>query len=155
MPDVDDATRQERRKKAGDFLKMADKLFKGGDLEGAMRLVNSAMETDPQNPYAVAYRERILFALEQAGKKGKEPSVPPLQKPAPTASQTRSAEELRLEQAEAQRRALEEEARQNAIAEAKRKAELEARRKEEEAARQHAEADVRRKLEEAQRKLEE
>ena len=65
VPELDDATRQERRKKAGDYLKMADKLFKGSDYEGAARLVQAAIETDPHNPYAIAYQERIRFAIEQ------------------------------------------------------------------------------------------
>ena len=65
MPEIDDATRQEQRKKAGDFLRMADKLFKGGDYEGAGRLVQLAMTTDPQNPYALAYQERVKHAIEQ------------------------------------------------------------------------------------------
>ena len=65
MPEVNDAQRQERRKKAGDLLKMADKLFKGSDIEGAARLVNMAMETDPQNAYALAYQERVKYAIAQ------------------------------------------------------------------------------------------
>ena len=65
MPEVDDAQRQERRKKAGDLLKMADKLFKGSDFEGAARLVAMAMETDPQNAYALAYQERVRYAIAQ------------------------------------------------------------------------------------------
>ena len=74
MPDPDDAIRQEQRKKAGDFLKMADKLFKGSDYEGAVRLVQLAMQTDPHNPYAVAYMERIKFAIEQRESKREPPS---------------------------------------------------------------------------------
>jgi hypothetical protein len=65
VPEVDDAQRQERRKKAGDLLKMADKLFKGSDFEGAARLVTMAMETDPQNAYALAYQERVRYAIAQ------------------------------------------------------------------------------------------
>ena len=65
MAEIDDAQRQERRKKAGDLLKMADKLFKGSDFEGAARIVQMAMETDPQNAYAQAYQERIKYAIEQ------------------------------------------------------------------------------------------
>ncbi len=65
MTEVDDAQRQERRKKAGDLLKMADKLFKGSDFEGAARLVDVAMETDPQNAYALAYQERVKYAIAQ------------------------------------------------------------------------------------------
>ena len=43
MPELDDATRQERRKKAGDYLKMADKMFKVADYEDAERLVRLAI----------------------------------------------------------------------------------------------------------------
>ena len=60
MPGLDEATRQERRKKAGEYLKMADKLFRAADFEGAMRLVQNAMEADPNNPYAAAL---VLFSL--------------------------------------------------------------------------------------------
>ena len=82
MPVIDDAQRQEQRKKAGDFLKMADRLFKGGDFEGAAKLVQNAMATDPQNPYAIAYHERIKFAIEQRElEKQKAAEAPP---PAPT-----------------------------------------------------------------------
>jgi hypothetical protein len=65
VAEVDDAQRQERRKKAGDLLKMADKLFKGSDFEGAARLVQMATETDPQNAYALAYQERVKYAIAQ------------------------------------------------------------------------------------------
>ena len=65
MPEITDAQQQERRKRAGDLLKMADKLFKGSDFEGAARLVNMAMDADPKNAYALAYQERIKYAIEQ------------------------------------------------------------------------------------------
>lgn len=65
MAEITDAQQQERRKRAGDLLKMADKLFKGSDFEGAARLVNMAMEADPKNAYALAYQERIKYAIEQ------------------------------------------------------------------------------------------
>jgi hypothetical protein len=80
VPEPEDATKQEQRKKAGDFLKMADKLFKGSDFEGAARLVDLAMKTDPQNPYAVAYMERIKFVIEQRDSK-KEPRPPAVELP--------------------------------------------------------------------------
>ena len=43
---------------------MADKLFKASDFEGANKLVLLAMQTDPRNPYAIAYQERIQYAIE-------------------------------------------------------------------------------------------
>jgi hypothetical protein len=87
VPEIDDAQRQERRKKAGDLLKMADKLFKGSDFEGAARIVQMAMETDPHNAYALAYQERVKYAIEQRDYKkaeagspepgGSKPAAPP------------------------------------------------------------------------------
>ena len=65
MPELDEA--QERRKKAGEYLKMADKLFKASDYEGAHSLVTAAMEADPRNPYAVAYKERIEQSAGRGG----------------------------------------------------------------------------------------
>ena len=77
MPELDEA--QERRKKAGEYLKMADKLFKASDYEGAHRLVTAAMEADARNPYAVAYKERIELAMQKRDGVPAEPS--PVQAP--------------------------------------------------------------------------
>jgi hypothetical protein len=69
MATVTDTERQERRKKAGELLRMADKFFKFGDFEEADRLAVKATEADPGNPYAQAYRERIKYAVEAGVKK--------------------------------------------------------------------------------------
>ncbi len=87
MAELDEATRQEQRKKAGDYLKMADKLFKGGDLNGATRLVQMAMAVDPQNPYVNAYAERLKIAASQ--KASQSLDAPPT--PAPPAPSGRSS----------------------------------------------------------------
>ena len=69
MATVTDTERQERRRKAGELLRMADKFFKFGDFEEADRLAVKATEADPGNPYAQAYRERIKYAVEAGGAK--------------------------------------------------------------------------------------
>jgi len=121
VPEVDDAQRQERRKKAGDLLKMADKLFKGSDFEGAERLVQMAMETDPQNAYALAYQERVKYAIAQrdaqrqdtakAGKPG-PPESPAAGDGTKTAAAPRpSPEEIKKKLEQAQKKIVQERAR--------------------------------------------
>jgi hypothetical protein len=110
VPEVDDAQRQERRKKAGDLLKMADKLFKGSDFEGAARLVQMAMDTDPHNAYALAYQERVKYAIAQR-------DSPRLETPKPVGAETAphpSPEEIKKKLEEAQRKIAEEHARESA-----------------------------------------
>jgi len=54
-----------RKKQASGLLKSADKLFKAGDLPGALLEIENALSIDPGNFYARAYKERIQTALQQ------------------------------------------------------------------------------------------
>ena len=62
MAELDEEAKQERRRRAGELLRVADKLLKAADIEGAARNVRLAIEADPRNPYAKAFEERIRHA---------------------------------------------------------------------------------------------
>ena len=119
MPEINSAANQERRRKAGEYLKMADKLFKAADYDGANRLVLLAMQTDPRNPYAIAYQERIVVAIEtrDGSSQKKKQATPAKAKPATLSPQSRETAEDDL------RKHAEEEARLQAIVGAKRRTE--------------------------------
>jgi len=99
MAEQDDAAKQDKRRLAGDYLKQADKLFKSGDFEGAQRLVLLAMETDSRNPYAIAYQERVRYAIEKrdttkAAPASESAAIPPIEaKPTPTDADLRTRNE--------------------------------------------------------------
>src|SRR5262245_54717523 len=156
MATVADTERQERRKKAGELLRMADKFFKFGDFEEADRLAVRATEADPGNPYAQAYRERIKFALEAGAKKQQQLSSTviesPEDTPQPEAEPTqdiaaeveaiqKAEEDVRHKLEEAQRK-LEEERRRYAEEAVLRKEAEEKRRKEEESREQQRAEDL-------------
>jgi len=48
------------------LLKNADKSFKAGDLTAALKEVENALQIDPGNFYARAYKDRILSAQQHA-----------------------------------------------------------------------------------------
>ncbi|MEO8167797.1 MAG: hypothetical protein ABI623_06090, partial [bacterium] len=93
MSELDDA--QERRKKSGEFLRLADKLYKTSDFEGALKLVAQATDADPDNPYALAYRERVEYAIEQRNEKNAPASTTSVssQSPSPGPQNPLSREE--------------------------------------------------------------
>jgi hypothetical protein len=64
-----DSTKDEEVKKrqASDLLKNADKLLKSEDYRGALREIEQALDIDPGNFYARAYKDRIITQLEHLG----------------------------------------------------------------------------------------
>ncbi|MBA4312413.1 MAG: hypothetical protein C0417_07265 [Chlorobiaceae bacterium] len=64
-----DNTKDESAKKrqASDLLKNADKLLKSEDYRGALQEIDKALELDPGNFYARAYKDRIFTQLEHLG----------------------------------------------------------------------------------------
>ena len=56
-----------KKRLASDLLKNADKLLKNGDFDGALHEIEKALEIDPGNFYARAYKDRIVSAREQSG----------------------------------------------------------------------------------------
>lgn len=53
-----------KKRKSGDLLKNVDKLLKTDDYRGALDLIEQALEIDPGNFYARAYKDRIMAQLE-------------------------------------------------------------------------------------------
>ncbi len=66
----------ERKKQAGELIKNADKFLKAGDPVSAFQANEQALQLDPNNLYALAYRDRIKAALVKSGIP--EPTVPPV-----------------------------------------------------------------------------
>jgi hypothetical protein len=98
--------KDERRKIAGEHLKNADKYIKDGDFDKASEEVDKALIVDPENFYAIAYKDRIYIARQKVsinpkGDKHKEAEIPKL-----------SAEE---------KRKIEEDIRQRTLGEARKK----------------------------------
>ncbi len=54
-------------KNVGDYLRMADREIKNGNLENAMGYINLVFEKEQRNVYAKAYRERIVSLMEAQG----------------------------------------------------------------------------------------
>ncbi|TAK57624.1 MAG: adenylate/guanylate cyclase domain-containing protein [Bacteroidetes bacterium] len=73
----------DRKKQAAELVKNADKLLKGGDAASAFQAIEQALQLDPGNLYAQAYKERIKTALEKAGVTAPPPPVAPQAPPAP------------------------------------------------------------------------
>lgn len=55
-----------RKKQASELLKNADKFLKAGDFKAALQEVENALEIDPGNFYARAYKDRIFSAKQHA-----------------------------------------------------------------------------------------
>ncbi len=54
-------------KSVGDYLRMADKEIKNGNLENAMGYINLVFQMEQKSVYAKAYRERIVSLMEAQG----------------------------------------------------------------------------------------
>ncbi len=54
-------------KSVGDYLRMADKEIKSGNLENAMGYINLVFQMEQKSVYAKAYRERIVSLMEAQG----------------------------------------------------------------------------------------
>ena len=74
--ELDEEARQQRRLRAGEYLRAADRLFKSGDYEGAARNVHLAIDVDPRNPYAKAFEDRIRQGLENRKREAAEQGSP-------------------------------------------------------------------------------
>jgi tetratricopeptide (TPR) repeat protein len=59
------------------LLRLADKLVRNGDLQGALSSILKAREVDPSNRYAEAYEERVRGLLKQQGAPEAEETVVP------------------------------------------------------------------------------
>lgn len=169
MADLSDATKQERRLRAGELLKMADKLFKASDLEGALRSVSQAIEIDPKNPYAIAYQERVRHAIETRDHKQAESArqpqdnvqvAPPPQKAAtpatvqpPAGTAGKGPDQKLITKLEARIGELEEQIRLQGITEAKLRSEVEEHRRLEGEDLRRAGTEMKRAIEDANRKL--
>ncbi len=57
----------DKQKMISEYLRNADKVIKSGNLEEAMRYINSVFELDQKNVYAKAYKERIISLMEVQG----------------------------------------------------------------------------------------
>lgn len=79
------------------LLKLADKLVRGGDLQGALSSILKARELDPSNRYAEAYEERVRTLMRQQGVA--EPA--PVQVPVPLPEPDPVVPARRLEEIEA------------------------------------------------------
>ncbi|MBI3194964.1 MAG: hypothetical protein HYZ34_10955 [Ignavibacteriae bacterium] len=66
----------ERKKQASELIKNADKLLKSGDAASALEAVEKALQLDPGNLYAQAYRQRINSVLGKTGGEEKTNSPP-------------------------------------------------------------------------------
>ncbi|MBI5215720.1 MAG: hypothetical protein HY960_08200 [Ignavibacteriae bacterium] len=75
----------ERKKQASELIKSADKLLKNGEAASALEAVEEALQLDPGNLYAQAYRQRINNVLGKTGTEEKPIPQQPLvqQVPAP------------------------------------------------------------------------
>jgi class 3 adenylate cyclase len=71
----------ERKKRINDYLKHADQLLKASDYDAAFLEVERALALDPNNYYALAYRERILDGIKE--KAAEEPKPVPRAPEAP------------------------------------------------------------------------
>jgi len=153
MSELDETSKQDLRRKSGEFMRMADELFQSADYDGALRLVLLALDIEPSNPFVIAYRQRIQDAMNA----GQETDVPlrgaraeTIVGPSPGSSPTGAgvSEEKRVSRVHEEVARLE--------AEKKKREETEAEQRflmEEE--RRKAEEEVRRTLDEAHRQLEE
>jgi class 3 adenylate cyclase len=73
----------ERKKRINDYLKHADQLLKASDYDAAFVEVERALGLDPNNYYALAYRERILDGIkERTAEQVKAAPPPPVVPPA-------------------------------------------------------------------------
>ncbi len=129
MAKVADTSRSaEHLKEVAIFLKLADKLVRGGDYKGALEEIAKARSRDPRNLYALAYEERVRSLVASQKEKKPEEGIiaPPIPQPIPAALEHIS----NLAIVEAQRSA--------AVA-AKQEQEIELRRKEEEERRKNEE----------------
>ncbi len=69
----------ERKKQASELIKNADKLLKGGDPTSALQAVEEALQFDPGNLYAQAYRQRISSLLGKSIAEEKPATQTPVQ----------------------------------------------------------------------------
>ncbi len=72
----------EKRQQVGTFLRNADKSIKEGHLDQARTDLKKVREIEPNNPYALAFEERIASIEAQAIKEKTLPATPPTQAPA-------------------------------------------------------------------------
>lgn len=63
------ATRDEKKKLIGEYLKAADRFIQASEFTDAMTEVKKALALEPGNMYALAYNQRIKSALESLRKK--------------------------------------------------------------------------------------
>ncbi len=143
--------RDEQKKIASDFLKVADKHLKAGELEKALNAVLEATGADPGNFYALAYRERINDLINKAKEKKETAQVNESPK---TVEDTKgnSEKELRQKsQEEARKKIIEHKKQEEEI---KHKQEEEIKRAEGELRRRAAEGEILRQAEEARIKHE-
>ena len=119
----------ELREAVGEYLKVAEKYIKSGDLDKAMEQVELATSVDPKSAYAHAYKERIReMQREKEKKEGKErpagPSDDEQRKIAEEAERKRKeAEEKKHHEEEETRRRSEEEAKKHEAEEEQRRKE--------------------------------
>ncbi|MBI5022189.1 MAG: hypothetical protein HZB59_12200 [Ignavibacteriales bacterium] len=145
-----DNTKNEGAKKqlASDLLKNADKLLKSQDYRGALQEIEQALEIDPGNFYARAYKDRIITQLEHLGESFDEEETK--KKTGGQLKQKIHADKQRLE--EEQRR--QETEQQIADAELRRRAqEVEMRRLQEEDAHRQSDEERRKRENETKKKL--
>jgi tetratricopeptide (TPR) repeat protein len=76
------------------LLRLADKLVREGDHQGALSAILKARQIDPKNQYAEAYEERVrgLMTKAPAGVQTEQSTTPPAAAPAIAASSSRLAE---------------------------------------------------------------
>ncbi|MDI6765877.1 MAG: hypothetical protein QME52_03540 [Bacteroidota bacterium] len=153
-----------RKRQASDMLKNADKLLKAGDFKSALKEIDNALEIDPGNFYARAYKDRILSAKQHGTEKSSEVSISQDEeefKKKLHAEQQRIEEETKRNEAERQRaeeelrrRALEDETKRSQEEESKKRREEETKKKLDQE-RQRVEVETRKRIDEEKQRLQE
>ncbi len=99
------------------LLRNADRLVKENNCEGALAAIAQARSIDPQNPYAVAYEERVRALIKtkadhavagQGSATGAPAPAPVSKTPSPAAPKPPSEEDLRKKEGEQRQKAIDE-----------------------------------------------
>ena len=69
------ADKETQKKQIGEFLKSADKSIKNAQWTKALEEVNKALAIEPNNMYAMAYKDRINVSIENEKKKAEEEKI--------------------------------------------------------------------------------
>ena len=72
--------KESQKKQIGELLKNADRLIKNSDWFKALEEVNKALGVEPNNMYALAYKDRINVSIAEEKKKQNEEKVKNIKK---------------------------------------------------------------------------